>query len=139
MRIGELARRTGVSPRTIRFYESVGILSPRARTPSGYRLFDDEAVRRLAFVRRARRLGLSLNEIREILEVYDRGQAPCPRVVALLERKIAVLSRQIAGLQALRRELLTIRRSARLAAEDGPQPRWVCRLIERPAGRAGVR
>lgn len=67
LRIGELARRSGVTAKAIRFYEARGVLPPAARGPNGYRLYDDQAVEMLRFVRQAGRLGLRLGEIREAI------------------------------------------------------------------------
>jgi DNA-binding transcriptional MerR regulator len=72
-RISELARRTGVSASTLRFYEQAGLLSA-ARTASGYRVYDEQAVRRLEFIGAAKLLGLPLEEIRELLGVWEHGE-----------------------------------------------------------------
>jgi DNA-binding transcriptional MerR regulator len=68
MVIGELARRAGVSPRTVRFYEALGLLPAPPRSEGGYRLYGEDDLRRLRFVRRARELGLPLREIRRLLQ-----------------------------------------------------------------------
>jgi DNA-binding transcriptional MerR regulator len=73
-RISELARQTGLAPSTIRYYEKIGLLREAERTPAGYRLYDEEAERRLVFVARAKRLGLSLEEIAELLEYESEGR-----------------------------------------------------------------
>ncbi|CAJ1505376.1 MerR family transcriptional regulator [[Mycobacterium] burgundiense] len=72
MRISQLAQRSGVPASTLRFYESVGLL-PSERTDSGYRVYDDESVQRLGFIRAAKQVGLPLEEIRELLAVWDEG------------------------------------------------------------------
>ena len=96
--IGEVAAKLGVSRKAIRLYEAMGILPPSGRTESGYRIYGSDALALLAFVARARRLGLSLTEIRDIVELRRAGLAPCDHVRALLRRKVADLER-------LRREL----------------------------------
>lgn len=73
-RVSELARRTGLTPSTIRYYEKVGLLPEAERTPAGYRLYGEDAERRLIFVARAKRLGLSLEEIAELLEYESEGR-----------------------------------------------------------------
>src|SRR5690606_16567547 len=73
MRIGELAERLGVNPKTIRYYESIGLLSPPERTPAGYRIYGEDALERLTFIKTAQRLGITLDETREILALRDRG------------------------------------------------------------------
>ena len=74
MRIGELAGRLGVNPKTIRYYESIGLLPDPGRTPSGYRVYDEDAVDRLRFIRTAQRLGVTLDEVKEILGFRERGE-----------------------------------------------------------------
>lgn len=86
MRISQLAERTGVPATTLRFYESSGLLRA-ARTGSGYRVFGEEAVARLAFIDTAKRLGLALEEIAELLAVWESG--PCAQVKADLRPRIA--------------------------------------------------
>ena len=77
MRIGELANVVGLSPDTIRYYERVDLLPPPARTPSGYRIYSTQAVDRLRFIQGAQRLGLKLDDIRDLLSVRDTGACPC--------------------------------------------------------------
>src|SRR5947207_15027156 len=82
LRSGELARRAGVSPDTLRHYERKGLLAP-CRTPSGYREYSAEAVDRVRLIRRALSIGFSLDELAPILAARDRGRAPCRAVRAL--------------------------------------------------------
>ncbi|MGE0029049.1 MAG: heavy metal-responsive transcriptional regulator, partial [Thermoleophilia bacterium] len=105
MRIGELARRADLTPRAIRHYERIGVLPRPARTPGGYRDYGEDVLSRLAFVRSARAVGLTLGEIREVIAFRDRGESPCAHVLALLERRRSELSRRILEMQALRAEL----------------------------------
>lgn len=78
MRTGELAERARMSPEALRFYERVGVLSPPARTPSGYRDYDEAALDRLGFVRAAQAVGLTLGQIREVTAFRDQGSLPLP-------------------------------------------------------------
>ncbi|HET8628917.1 MAG TPA: heavy metal-responsive transcriptional regulator [Thermomicrobiales bacterium] len=105
MRIGQLAALTGLNPRTLRYYERIGLLAPARRTAAGYRLYTAREARRLRFIRRAQGLGLSLREIAAILAVRDAGAAPCRQVQALAEAKVAEIDRRIAELRRLRAEL----------------------------------
>lgn len=75
MQIGEVAERVGLSLRTVRYYEEVGLVVPVSRTPGGFRLYDEEAVERLALVRDLKPLGFSLEEIREIVAVVRDSSA----------------------------------------------------------------
>ncbi|MBI2248051.1 MAG: heavy metal-responsive transcriptional regulator [Armatimonadetes bacterium] len=131
MRIGELANRTGIPAKTIRYYEQIGILPKTPRTAAGYRVYDEDAVDRLEFVRKAKDLGLTLVDIHEILDVRDHGASPCPYVVHLLDRKIEELTGRLAGMQALRNDLRAVRRtvSSLPPAEIAARARF-CHIIE---------
>ena len=129
MRIGELAEQAGISTKAIRYYEQVGILAPPARTPSGYRSYDQTALGRLEFVRAAQAVGLTLGEIRQVIAFRDDGQAPCAHVSDLLQRHAADLDRRIRELQQLRGELRQLaERAATLDPERCP-PERVCHII----------
>lgn len=105
-KIGSVAASSCLSVKTIRYYEDIGLLSPAVeRSSVGYRLFGQAVFHRLAFIKRAQALGLSLNEIKDILEVRDRGELPCMEAKQHLTAKVEAISRQIAALEALKREL----------------------------------
>jgi DNA-binding transcriptional MerR regulator len=130
VRIGQLATRSGIAARTIRFYEQAGLLPAPPRTTSGYRSYDDDAISRLRFVRSAQSLGLSLAEIAEVLRIRDYQGPPCTYVAELLGTHIHALDARIAELTVLRDELRT-----RLPAGARPDPTrchsdQVCYLIE---------
>ena len=108
MRIGELAQRAGINPRTLRYYERIGLLAPSARTEAGYRLYSEVDADRLAFIRRAQTLGLSLAEIADIIALRDGGMPPCRHVRALAELRVAAIDQQIAELAALRADLIQL-------------------------------
>ena len=103
MRIGELSTRAGVSIDSVRYYERRGVLSKAPRTASGYRLFGDDDVTRLRFVRQLQDLGFTLDEIVDALQVHDRGQATCASERWRLEAVSARLDERIAALKATRR------------------------------------
>ena len=77
MLIGELAKATGVSPKTIRYYETLGLLKPNRRTRGKYRVYDESAIPTLQFIRHAERLGFSLKDIRQVLQVWRRKGVTC--------------------------------------------------------------
>ena len=129
VRIGELAGRTGLTTKTIRFYESAGVLPAPLRRPSGYREYDESAVDRLAFVRAAQAAGLTLAEIRDIIAVRDSSGAPCHHVLALLDAHAADLDRRIAELSALRADVERLRRRAGTLDPAACSPAAVCQLI----------
>lgn len=108
MTIGEIARGAGVNPRTLRYYEHLGLLAPSARSSAGYRLYSARDAARLAFIRRAQAVGLSLSEIGAVLAVRDAGATPCRHVRALAQAKVADVDTRIAGLRVLRQELVAL-------------------------------
>ena len=112
MRIGELAEATGTTTKTLRFYEDSGLLPPPERTINGYRDYDQEAIARLDFIRRGRAAGLTLAQIREVLDIRDTGTAPCHHVKELLDIRLTALDQQIADLQALRTNVAHLRDGA---------------------------
>ena len=103
--IGALARRLGVHPRALRYYERIGLLTPSSRTEAGYRLYSERDAARVEFIRRAQTFGLSLQDIAGILSVRDSGAAPCRHVRALAEQHMQALDARLAELLALRAEL----------------------------------
>lgn len=106
LKIGEVATSSGLPIKTIRYYEEIGLLTPTVeRASSGYRLFNHQVIHRLAFIKRAQSLGLSLSEVSEILTVHDQGQLPCGEVKQHLQTKIQTITEQIQALETLRAEL----------------------------------
>ena len=105
MRIGELAERADVTTKTVRYYESIGLLDEPERTASGYRAYDEDAVERLRFVRDAQASGLALAEIASVLELKAAGARSCQHTTALLERHLADVDAQIQRLTTARAEL----------------------------------
>lgn len=109
LKIGEVAQQSGLPSKTVRYYDDIGLLAPTVeRSEAGYRLFSPTVLNRLAFIRQAQSLGLSLAEIQHILEIRDRGELPCGEVRHQLETKIEDITRQIEALEALRSEVQTI-------------------------------
>jgi len=131
VRIGELAERTGLSTKALRYYESIGVLPEPARTPSGYRDYPVDAQDVVRFVRSAQAVGLSLGEIREILAYRDRGETPCAHVVDLIRRRAAAIDEQMAALERTRRELRRLERRARDLRPEDCAPTLVCHVIPR--------
>ena len=131
MRIGELAEQAGISTKAIRYYEQIGILTPPARTASGYRTYDQAAIGRLSFVRAAQAVGLTLGDIRQIIAFRDNGQAPCAHVTDLLMRHAADLDVRIRELQQLRGELGELAERATALDPEQCPPERVCHIIAR--------
>lgn len=105
MNIGTLARRSGVPTKTIRYYESVGLIEAPARSDNGYRVYDEEAVRTLSFVRKSRELGFPLDEVRCLLSLWHDKQRSSGEVRALAQARIQDIDARIHELQRLRDEL----------------------------------
>lgn len=105
MEIRELARQTGVSAKTIRYYESAGVLPLPRRKPNGYRTYDESDVARVRLAVGARRLDFSLDDISEIMAMRDRGEAPCRFVLSQIQKKADEIKERIAELQRLENEL----------------------------------
>lgn len=107
LKIGEVSSLSGMSVKTIRYYEEIGLLAPATtRSQSGYRLFTPTILNRLAFIKRSQSLGLSLSEIQELLAVHDSGQLPCGAVKQHLLLKVEAITQQIEALEILKSELL---------------------------------
>ncbi len=113
MRIGALADRSGLSAQAIRYYESIELLPAPARTPSGYRDYDVDAVERLRFIQDAQASGLTLTEVQSLLDMKDAGASTCAHTRAMLERHIAAIDQQVERLAQARAEMLELVERAR--------------------------
>src|SRR5712692_7781246 len=103
--IGNVARRVGVRPSALRYYETQGILPPADRRPNGYRIYTDDAVKLLLFVRRAQALGITLKEIKPLLNLASQGQQPCKHVKEIARNHLRDINNKIRELETLRDEL----------------------------------
>jgi len=130
MLVNDIAKRAGVSPHTVRYYERIGLLDAGRDPGNRYRSFGVSAVTRLLFVRQAKRLGFTLAEIRNILEICDTGESPCPLVREIVRLRIAENASRIRELERLQGRLeLALRRWASMP--DGePDADALCHLIE---------
>lgn len=127
--IGAAAKATGVSAKALRLWESKGLLPPADRTDAGYRLFTDNDLTLLRFIRQAKALGLTLTEIKDILELQRDGAAPCGRVIELLDTHLHEIDRTMTDLRELRRSLASVRSAAQDTQRRG-QDAVICRIIE---------
>lgn len=103
--VSRLAGRAGTSADTVRYYERIGLLPEPDRTPSGYRVYDDDAVERVRFIKDAQRFGLRLEEIGELLEIREKGLCPCGHTRTLLERRLTRLDEDMSAMAGLRRDI----------------------------------
>ena len=129
MLIGELARRSGVGRKALRFYERRGLLDEPPRTQAGYRDYPEEAVDRLRFVRAAQAAGLTLAEIAEIIAIRDRGQPPCGHVIGLLDTRAAEIEAQITELRRLQTEITELRRRSDQVDPATCAPDTICEVL----------
>ena len=122
MRIGELGKKADCLVQTVRFYESEGLLPEPARSEGNFRLYDEVHLQRLLFIRRCRVKDMTLDEIRQLLNLRDRPELGCGEVNALVDAHIAQVRTKMKELRALERELMDLRRScdsARTSRECG--------------------
>lgn len=128
--IGTLAKQAGVPIKTIRYYEDVGLLPKPARTSSGYRLYAPDSADRLRFIKKAQNLGLRLDEIKEILELADRGRCPCGHVQSVLKKRLAELRQKIADLRLIERRVGGAIRQG-CPPDFKPKGKAICPTIDR--------
>lgn len=136
---GDVAKALGVGVQTLHYYEREGLIPPPPRSASGYRLYAPTVVERVGFIRKAQALGLRLDEIREVLDLAERGTSPCGRVQAALAQKLAEVDERLEELRRFRDELVALvadspERNAR--ADAAP----LCAIVEdaRALGAADV-
>ncbi len=136
LKIGQLARQAGVTTKAIRFYEAKRVLPRPARGANGYRLYSQQALETLTFVRKATGLGLTLAEIREIIAIRQGGEPPCVHVRRLLQDKARDLERKLRDLIDMRQQ---IRRSLAAWSRASRGRAAVCPHIEGRRGAAAAR
>lgn len=130
MFIQELAKLTGVPAKTIRYYESIGLLPDPQRAENNYRQYTTDAVERLRFIVSSRSLGFNLTDIGEFLSARDAGTLPCKRVLDSFDQRISEIDRRIADLLALRDTLTRVRKDgAALPPDRQRDEQCVCYLV----------
>ncbi|VAV96476.1 hypothetical protein MNBD_ACTINO01-2016 [hydrothermal vent metagenome] len=129
MRIGELASRNAVSTATVRYYEEIGLIDPPPRTASGYRDYDEDASSMLGFIRAAQGAGLSLEEIRTILEISKEGDAPCGHVAGLIDEKVKTIATKITALRAAKADLENLSARARTLTGTPCPEDSICHIL----------
>lgn len=125
--IGKLARRARVRPSTVRYYESHRILPAASRLPSGYRVYSEDSVAMLRFIRRAQSLGITLREVKQLLTIARQGQRPCVRVRELAHGHLRDIDDRIKELELLRAQL---RAMLRRRSKGKRATATVCPMIE---------
>ena len=105
LNIGSVAEAAGLPAKTIRYYESIGLIQPAGRRANGYRSYSETDMRTLAFIKRARSLGFSVEEVRELLDLWRDRSRRSAKVKSLATRHIDALDRKISELQSMREAL----------------------------------
>jgi|SRR5579863_2359579 len=103
--ISELADRVGVTPDTLRYYERRGLLPKPPRGSNGYRLYDETLTERLIFIKSAQHIGLRLADVKELLEMMDRGACPCGHTATIVDRRLAAVDAEVRRLRTMRERL----------------------------------
>ena len=132
MLIGELANAVGVTSQTIRFYERRGLLPDAERGANGYRVYDESMLARLRFIHVAQAAGLTLSEIRSIIDLRDDGTVPCAHVVALVDTKLADVRARIGQLATLQAELESVLERSELLDPADCADDDVCHILSPP-------
>ncbi len=128
--IGTLSKKTGVGTEAIRYYERIGIIPKPERADNGYRLYSEEDSDRLSFIRRARVLDFTLDEIDEILAFRERNEPPCSHVMTVMERRIDEIETRIRDLQRMKDEIKHLHEAGKQLPEDVQMKVCVCHLIQ---------
>ena len=130
MRIKQFSEQTGLPPKTIRYYEEVGLLPPARRLDNGYRDYAAADIDRARFIAGARSLNFSLDDIQEILALREQREAPCRVVLDLLQERADEISRRIAELQLMETELRDLYRlGLTFPTDDVDGKNCVCHLV----------
>jgi DNA-binding transcriptional MerR regulator len=137
MQIGDLARRSGVPAKTIRFYESIGLLAPPPRATNNYRCYDAHAVERLRFIAGARALGIGLESIAALIAAFAQDGAPCAALQATLDQQLALVDQRLIELMNLRVQLATLRQEGAARPIDRTGQQCVCALVAAQADERG--
>lgn len=131
MTIGQVASATGISARTVRFYEKKELVPEPERSGNGYRIYTKNSLDRLVFISRARQLNLSLSEIKTVLDLRDSDRCPCTNVEMMITNKIAELEASIAAATCLRDDLLSLKKRHETSSARPEQDGVICQIIER--------
>jgi DNA-binding transcriptional MerR regulator len=125
--ISEQAATLGLTADTLRYYERLGLLPAPPRTAAGYRLYGDELADRLVFICGAKRMGLRLADIKELLDILDRGLCPCGHTKDLVERRLGEVDAEIRQLSTVRAQLLVLKKRNEECV-DASADDWSCLL-----------
>jgi len=133
MQIGEVARRSGLTGKTIRYYEEIGLIEPASRSDNGYRQYDRRSLGQLQFVSRAREVGFNLEESRQLLNLFNDSERHSADARTLVLEKSGQLQQKIDRLVAMQAVLADMAR--RCKGDEGPD----CAILDELAGLEGGR
>jgi DNA-binding transcriptional MerR regulator len=105
LRVGAVAKAAGVGVQTLHYYERLGLLPKSQRSTANYRLYSSDAIRRVKFIKKSQAIGLTLEETKQILDLKERGRAPCRKVAELGERNLREIDTRLSELRKYRRAL----------------------------------
>lgn len=130
IQIGDLARRTGISVDAIRFYEKEGLLEEPARTKSGYRVYEPQALADVEFIQKAQQLGFSLAEINELLTIQRHPRESCEQVSNLIAQKLSVVRGKVKELQLIESDLSAALEQCRRASRKSTKNPDCCPVLQ---------
>lgn len=131
LHVAELARQAEVTSATVRYYSRVGLLSPRREPENGYRCFSAADLHRVLFIRQAQTLGLTIGDIKAILETVDHGETPCHQVRSLVEQRLGSVQEKLAELHATEMRIGQALEAWQEMHDEAPVDGELCPLIER--------
>lgn len=138
LRVTELARLTGVTPATVRYYSRVGLLQPQRERSNGYRRFAAADRHRVTFIRRAQAFGLTIGDIKSILESSDRGEVPSDRVLTLMAERLSDVQARLRELQTIEARISKALATWSETSERAPRDGEICPLIDRVNPEAAI-
>lgn len=131
LHVAELARSAGVTPATVRYYARIDLLSPSREPENGYRRFSMDDLHRVRFIRRAQGLGLTIGDIKSIIETVNHGDMPCHQVKELVESRLHSVRDRIAELRATEERITGAMQTWKQMLDEVPTNDEICPLIER--------
>ena len=131
MRVNELAERVHATPDTVRYYTRIGLLTPEKSIDNGYKDYNSEDQKRLVFILKARSLGMSVSEIKEIIKLADKGNSPCCRVRAIVDKHINETKIKIDEMQHQLSYMQQAADTWEKRPDGQPDGHMVCELIEK--------
>ena len=131
LHVTDLAQRAGVTPATIRYYARIGLLNPGREPDNGYRCFTSDDLHRVSFIRQAQAVGLTIADIKTVLDTVGRGEIPCPQVRSMVIQRLAAVREQITQLEATESRIEEALATWKRTGDQAPGPGEVCPLIER--------